>query len=487
MLMSPRNRLVDALATISENIRHISDQDGRILIISNLSADGIAAGSIMLQTLQRLNAKCVLRTSQNPTDSPLIADTFSDQNAYHLLIDFEFESPEKLEKKFQDNWVLIQHRASSEKALSSDGLHTEKVLNINKYEIDGQIEISSGGICYLLATLIDKKNSDLSALAVLSALGDKQDRGKNRSLVGINAEIAKVGESLGLLLSHSEDLIMLGREVRPIHEAIAFNPFPYIDGLTWNAQRASSIVENSGIKSKEGGRWRVFADLSEQEKWSIYEGIAKFAATISGSQRLPIEDIRGTSYTLLEEDKGTYLRDARDYSELLRICGKMQKAGLGVSVCIGDRFKILDAAEGTVRRYVDTQRRSLGSIFGEKWRIWLDGEIVFMNGEGAVSEYLLEDIVASVESSPHFMHKIVIGRTVTQSGTYKFCCHVRDLSEYSLDLGSAVTNCLANSNGITYSNVPFVSCCEIHPSDVERFISSLKDAAVNCRNAALSH
>jgi single-stranded-DNA-specific exonuclease len=483
--MNPGKMLDDDLKTISDNIRDVLNKDGKILIISSLFADGIAAGSIMLQTLERLNGKCVLRTSPDLTASPHLGNILSDQYDFHMLIDFEFDSAEKFENKFQKNWILIQHQ-SSEKPSSSDELHSERVLNINKYGINGQIEISSGGICYLLATVLDKKNTDLSILAVLSSLGDEQDRGKNRSLVGINAEIAKVGESLGLLLSHSEDLILVGREGRPIHEAIALTPFPYIDGLTWNLQRASSIVEKSGIKLKEAGRWRVYAELSDQEKWSIYDGIAKFVATTSGSQRLPIEDIRGINYTLLKEDQGTYLRDAREYSDLLRICGRMQKAGLAVSVCIGDRFKMLAEAEETVRRYVDIQRGSLGTIFGEKWRIRLDGEIVFMNGEGAIPEHMLEDIVTLVESSPRFMHKIVVGRTVTQSGNYKFCCRVRDISEYSLEIGSAVTSCLTNSNGITYSKHPFVSCCEIPPNDLERFISCLKDA-VTSKNAALSH
>ena len=109
--------------------------------------------------------------------------------------------------------------------------------------------------------------------------------------------------------------MMVGREWRPIHEAIALTRFPFLDGLTWNLQRARSIVENSGIKLKENGKWRVFTDLLDQEKWSIYEGIAKFVATNSGTEALPLEGLRGINYTLLKEDRGTPLRDAREYSE----------------------------------------------------------------------------------------------------------------------------------------------------------------------------
>ena len=132
---------------------------------------------------------------------------------------------------------------------------------------------------------------------------------------------------------------MVGREWRPIHEAIALTRFPYIDGLTWNLQRARSIVENSGIKLKENGKWRVLADLQDQEKWSLYDGIAKFVATNSGAEGLPLEGVRGINYTLLKEDRGTPLRDAREYSDLLGICGRVQKSGVAISVCLGDRFE----------------------------------------------------------------------------------------------------------------------------------------------------
>jgi hypothetical protein len=143
-------------------------------------------------------------------------------------------------------------------------------------------------------------------------------------------------------------------------------------------------VENLG--SSGNGKWRVFAELLDQEKWSIYEGITKFVATNSGTELLPLEGIRGMTYTLLKEDKGTPLRDAREYSDLLGICGKVQESGVAISVCLGDRFKMLAKAEETVIRYLDIQKRSLRTIFGEKWRIWVDRDMVFMNGEGAVAE-----------------------------------------------------------------------------------------------------
>lgn len=482
--MNPRNRLDDDLKSISDSIRDLIRKEGKFLVLSSPSPDGMAASSIIFQTLERLSAKCVLRSTSNLTDSLHVGNSISDDYDLYLLLDFEHESVEKLDKSLQNKWLLIQH-LSNEIVRESNEAYSLRVLNINRYDLNGWSEITSAGICYLLSMTLDTKNTDLSVLSVLSSLGERQDRGEGRSLVGINAEIVKVAESQGLLRSQPDDLVMVGRERRPIHEAIALTRFPYIDGLTWNLQRAKSIVENSGIKLKENGKWRVFTDLLDQEKWSIYEGIAKFVATNSGTEVLPLEGLRGICYTLLKEDKGTPLRDAREYSDLLGICGKVQKSGVAISVCLGDRFKMLAKAEDTVVRYLDIQRRSLSTIFGEKWRIWVDRDMVFMNGEGAVAENALEDIMILLESSPQFLRKILVGRTVTQTGTYKYCCRTYDLPKYK-EMASAIRKCSSVSNALSHPFDPYVLCCEVPPSDLESFVSCLKAAPRSGENARAS-
>ena len=483
--MNPRNRLDDDLKSISDNIRDLVRKEGNFLVLSSPSPDGIAASSIVFQTLERLNTKCVLRSTSSLTDYLHVGNSISDEYDLCLLLDFEHESVEKLDKCLQNKWLLIRH-LSDEIAPEPNESYGQRVLNINRYELNGWSEITSAGICYLLSITLDTKNKDLSVLAVLSSLGERQDRGEGRSLEGINAEIAKVGESQGLLRSQPDDLMMVGREWRPIHEAIALTRFPYIDGLTWNLQRAKSIVENSGIKLKENGKWRVFTDLLDQEKWSIYEGIAKFVATNSGTEVLPLEGIRGISYTLLKEDRGTPLRDAREYSDLLGVCGRVQKSGVAISVCLGDRFKMLAIAEETVVRYLDILRRSLSTLFGEKWRIWVDKDMVFINGEGAVAENALEDIVTLLESSPQFLRKILVGRTVTQTGTYKYCCRTSDLAKYT-KMASAIRKCSSVSHALPHPFEHYVLCCEVPPSGLESFVSCLKAAPRTGENARASH
>ena len=66
---------------------------------------------------------------------------------------------------------------------------------------------------------LDEKNSDLSALAVVSALGDRQDQGERKSFTGKNFEIANTAKELGLV-EIDLDLLLVGRETRPLAEAL---------------------------------------------------------------------------------------------------------------------------------------------------------------------------------------------------------------------------------------------------------------------------
>jgi single-stranded DNA-specific DHH superfamily exonuclease len=152
--MNPRNRLDDDLQSISDNIRDLVRKEGKFLILSSPSPDGIAASSIVFQTLERLNAKCVLRSTSNLTDSLHVGTSISDEYNLRLLLDFELESVEKLDKIIQDEWLLIRH-LSNEIVPESNEAYGKRVLNINKYELNGRSEITSAGICYLLSMAID--------------------------------------------------------------------------------------------------------------------------------------------------------------------------------------------------------------------------------------------------------------------------------------------------------------------------------------------
>src|SRR5207302_10182217 len=75
------------------------------------------------------------------------------------------------------------------------------------------------------------------------------------------------------------DILLVGRETRPLPDALAFTSHPFIEGLTWNRDACLSLLNSSGIKLKDGSRWRVPAELNEDEKRTLLQTISKFTTS----------------------------------------------------------------------------------------------------------------------------------------------------------------------------------------------------------------
>src|SRR5437588_12984566 len=108
-------------------------------------------------------------------------------------------------------------------------------------------------MAYVIAYAMDARNFDLSALAVISAIADRQDQGEKRSLMGINQEILKKSQTLGLIMAEL-DIMLVGRESRPCHEALAYSSNAYIEGLTWHPDACFNLLSSAGIKLRDGSR-----------------------------------------------------------------------------------------------------------------------------------------------------------------------------------------------------------------------------------------
>jgi RecJ-like exonuclease len=327
----------------------------------------------------------------------------------------------------------------------------------------------------MVASTLDLKNRDLSAIAVVSAVADRQDQGDKRSFFGLNAEILKTAQSLGLV-SVDIDIILAGRETRTPHEALAYTLFHYIDGLTWNSEACYVLLKNAGIKLKDnGGRWRVLAEFSQEEKSAIVEAVAKFVG--SSDKRLSeilLDDLIGYVYTLAREDKRSLLRDAREFSTMLNACGRIGRAGVGIALCMGDRNTALSTGEEIMSTYKMTLRNNISTIFSEKWRLADDGKTTFVNGDGILEEAMLGAVSSLLSRSPSFWGRVLFVRTLTKDGTYKFssrkCLHCKSQA----NLGVIMRQCSKALNGAGGGHSAAAGC-SIPSSALEDFIASIKE------------
>jgi RecJ-like exonuclease len=300
-------------------------------------------------------------------------------------------------------------------------------------------------MAFLAASTIDKKNSDLAPIAVVSALGDRQDQGEKKSFIGKNSEIAQTAKNQGLL-EIDLDILLVGRETRPLPDALAFTSQPFIEGLTWNRDACLSLLKSSGINLKDKSRWRVPAELSEDEKKTIIEAITKFSLGKNSTDVL--EQLIGYTYTFPKEDYRSFLRDGREFSTILNSCGRIDRSGVGIAICMGDRNKILKEGEKILAEYRKMIREYMNILSNERWRISESPQHIMINGEGLIPEKMTGTISSIVAGSPKNAGKIVILRTNAEENKIKFSSRKSNDCKSSVNLSELMKNGAERFEGI---------------------------------------
>ncbi|KEQ56037.1 Single-stranded-DNA-specific exonuclease RecJ protein [Marine Group I thaumarchaeote SCGC AAA799-E16] len=403
--------LDESLSFFKDKVSDCIRSKKSISVTTHIDCDGLTSGSIITKALIREGANCTVRTSKEFSKN--VAESFkTDSRDFHIVTDLGGGFAKNLDEALGDNWIVLDHHQ-----IPDEEIDNQNVINAWKYGIDGGLEICAGGMAYLASTALDEKNSDLSSIAVVSALGDRQDQGERKSFTGKNFEIANTAKELGLV-EIDLDLLLVGRETRPLPDALAFTSQPFIEGLTWNRDACLSMLNSSGIQLKDGGRWRVPAELDEQEKRQVIESITKFTSGKNATEIM--SELIGYTYTFPREDKRSFLRDGREFSTMLNSCGRINRSGVGMAICMGDRNKILREGETILTDYRKLIREYMNILTNERWRISESDTCVMVNGEDIVPETMTGTISSLIAGSPKNSGKIVILRTKGEENTIKF-------------------------------------------------------------------
>ena len=475
--------IYQALKAFCDKIEYMVENEKEISIISHLDADGIASGSIISSALARLGAKCAVRTVSDMTLN-VLEQMRSENHDFYIITDLGGGMANEFNQALDNRWAIIDHHKIPAQEISIDDGNNQ-ILNAWKYGIDGGKEISAGGMAYMVATTLDRKNKNLSPIAIVSALADRQDQGDKKSLFGLNSEIVKTAESLRLIRMDL-DLMLTGRETRPIHEALAHTAFPYIEGLTWATESCYALIKNAGIKMSKNGRWRVLSEISKDEKDIILNAISEYVVNLSKSKEVNmIDNLIGYTYTLINEDQRSLLRDAREFSTMLNACGRIRKAGVGIGICMGDRNDLLNEGEKIVTKYRTTLRNYISSIFTEKWRMIDNGKSVFINGEGLLAEDMVGAISSLLSGSPTLGGRLVFVRTLTNDGFYKFSSRKSLGSTSKSDLGLIMRYC-SESVGGSGGGHSLAAGCRIPSTRLEEFLSAVRNAILDAKFTAAS-
>lgn len=404
-------RLEEALSNFDHTISDCIKSGKEICVVTHIDCDGLTSGSIITKALIRRGAKVTARTATE-MNGAVIKNMAADSRDFHVITDLGGGFAKQLDDALGQNWFVLDHHEVPKEEHDND-----RVINAWKFGINGGTEICAGGMAYLAAKSLDKQNIDLAPIAVVSALGDRQDQGEKKSFTGKNAEIAEEAKNSGQL-KIDLDILLVGRETRPLADALAFTSQPFIEGLTWNRDACFSLLTSAKIAAKEGGRLRTPSDLNEDEKRLLIEAITKFASSQNANQIM--EELIGYTYTFPSEDRRNFLRDAREFSTMLNSCGRIGRSGVGIAICMGDRNKMLQEGETILVEYRRMIRDYMNVLTNERWRINDSMNYLLVNGEGVIPETMTGTISSLLAGSPKNAGKIIILRTNGEENTIKF-------------------------------------------------------------------
>jgi len=432
-------KLDQSLSYFHDRVSDCIKTGKNISVITHLDCDGITSGSIVTKSLIRAGAKCTVRTV-NEFSKNILEKMKSDSRQFHIITDLGGGFAKDIDNALGEEWIVVDHHQ-----IPQEEFDNQKVINAWKFDVDGGKDVSAGGMAYLVSKALHKENTDLAWIAVVAALGDRQDQGEKKSFTGLNLEIAATAKKNNQV-EIDLDILLVGRETRPLPDALAFTSQPFIEGLTWNRDACLSLLNSSGIKLKDGSRWRVPAELSEDEKRTLLQTISKYISTKNASDIL--DELVGYTYTLSGEDKRSFLRDVREFSTMLNSCGRIRKAGVGVAICMGDRTKMLEEGENILVEYRTFLRTYMNTLSSERWRITDNGTYLMVNGEGLVPENMTGAVSSLLGGSQKNTGKIIILRTNGDEGTIKFSSRKSTGCKSEVNLGLLMRECAAKVSGV---------------------------------------
>src|SRR3990172_10169385 len=306
------------------------------LVVSHIDADGLTSAAIMGKALERAGIEYGTRFVKQLDMNALTE--IADQNPELVIFTDLGSGMLDAISSLKINAVISDHHPPQ-------GSH-DRNLNPHLFGINGATEISGAGMTFFLASALGS-NMDLADLAIVGAVGDLQHV-KHGQLVGTNRLILEEG-ARSSVLRYEKDLLLFGKQTRPIFKLLQYSSDPYLPGITGSEDASIEFLKRIGIR-QHGEKWRRWIELEPAEKQQIVSALFQFCLN-SGMPATSVQRLVGEVYTLLHEREGIEVRDASEYSTLLNATARYDHADIGLAVCMGDRGKSYEKASALLNEH----------------------------------------------------------------------------------------------------------------------------------------
>jgi len=372
-------------------IRESASKGELIQVFSHLDADGVAAAGIIGKALFRLDARFRIQITQW-IEEKIIGEIVAEKPELIVFTDLGSGYANLLKEKLSNFKIVVLDHHQIVGGESADFVH----VNPHLQGIDGARDVSGSGVAYFVAKALDAVNVDSAPIAIVGALGDIQDKYDQKMLGGLNAKIVEDATE-SKLLTVEKDLVFFGRETRPIHRTLASTTSPFIPGISGEEDKSLAFLASVDIKPKIGEKWRALRDLSDEEKKRLCSALAEYL--LAKGLHYEASNLVGHVYVLNREEPWTPLRDAREFGVVLNAAGRMDRASLGVAICMGDRGSALEEANKVLEDYRRNLNKYLGWIMEKPERMKELDNIYVVNGEDFINDKIVGAISSILSSS----------------------------------------------------------------------------------------
>ena len=406
-----------------------------IHIVTHIDADGITAGAIASKSLMRLNKnysiECVKQLDE------MVLRRLLNEN--HDLVWFTDLGSGISNTYDEINKIITDHHSCPKD--SDFSYH----LNPHLFNLDGTYDLSGAGATYLVTKQLDKKNMDLSSLAIVGACGDLQDRRFCR-LSGTNRDILKDGEEVNVL-QNKVDIRYFGRETRPLVKLLVYSNDPFIPGLSKREDACIDFLQELGIRLKIGDNWRKWVDLDKDERRKIISKLAQILLT-KGFGYKAVDRLIGETYILNREKPGTELHDAKEFATLLNSTARYGQPEVGLNVCLGDRDKEFKKALNLLSGH----RLNLveGLQFAKEEEIQKKTNLQYFHAKDGIRDTIIGIVTNMLLNSEEVDKNLpLIGFAYTEQGDVKVSARsTNKLVEKGLNLSKALKKAAKTLDGV---------------------------------------
>jgi RecJ-like exonuclease len=153
-----------------------------------------------------------------------------------------------------------------------------------------------------------------------------------------------------------------------------------------------------------------------------------------------VANLIGHVYVLNNEEPWTPMRDAREFAVLLNATGRMDKASLGVSICMGDRGSALEEANKVLEEYRRTINRYLGWVMEKPERMREFENIYVVYGENFINDKIVGAISSILSTSlPNPEKPLIAYANVEEEGLAKISARTIDtMTNRGIDLSEVM-------------------------------------------------